>query len=67
MKIHFNKVTWYSKLAAVIVFVGTFALAFYLGVQYGSVGNNNYRGYPMMRSFRNNGQYPSTNVMYRNR
>lgn len=31
MKIEWNKVTWYSKLAAVIVFVGTFVLAFWLG------------------------------------
>jgi len=34
MKIEWNKVTWYSKLAAVIIYVGTFALAFYLGRMY---------------------------------
>ncbi len=31
-KIEWNKVTWYSKLAAVIVFVATFVVAFNLGV-----------------------------------
>ncbi len=34
MKIEWNRVTWYSKLLAVIVFVGVFVLAFYLGRQY---------------------------------
>lgn len=32
MKVEWNRVTWYSKLAAVIVFVGTFAVAFWLGM-----------------------------------
>lgn len=32
MKIEWNTVTWYSKLVAVLVFVATFAIAFYLGV-----------------------------------
>jgi membrane-bound inhibitor of C-type lysozyme len=40
MKIQFNKVTWYSKLAAVILFVLTFILAFHLGKQFGSIGND---------------------------
>ncbi|HEY5587408.1 MAG TPA: hypothetical protein VIK86_00470 [Candidatus Paceibacterota bacterium] len=31
MKIEWNKVTWYSKLIAVIVFVITFYVGFYLG------------------------------------
>ena len=31
-KIEWNKVTWYSKLAAVVVFLGTFLIAFNLGV-----------------------------------
>lgn len=31
MTIEWNRVTWYSKLAAVIVFVGTFFLGFWLG------------------------------------
>ncbi|MFA5013045.1 MAG: MliC family protein [Candidatus Paceibacterota bacterium] len=31
MKIEWNKVTWYSRVAAIIIYVGTFALAFYLG------------------------------------
>ena len=34
MKIQWNKVTWYSKVAALIIYVGTFALAFYLGRMY---------------------------------
>lgn len=32
MKIEWNRVTWYSKIAAVILFVGTFVLAFNLGI-----------------------------------
>jgi hypothetical protein len=36
MKIEWNRVTWYSKVAAVIIYVGTFAIAFYLGQMYGS-------------------------------
>ncbi|HQT83083.1 MAG TPA: hypothetical protein PLW99_02965 [Candidatus Paceibacterota bacterium] len=32
MKIEWNKVTWYSKLAAVIVFLATFLIAFDLGI-----------------------------------
>ncbi len=31
-KIEWNRVTWYSKLAAVVVFLGTFLVAFNLGV-----------------------------------
>ncbi len=34
MKIEWNRVTWYSKLMAVIVFLATFALAFKLGMAY---------------------------------
>ena len=33
MIIEWNKVTWYSKLAAVIIFVGVFFLGFWLGTQ----------------------------------
>lgn len=33
MKIEWNRVTWYSKLIAVIVFVGTFFVGFWLGMQ----------------------------------
>ena len=36
MHIEWNKVTWYSKLAAVIIFVATFFIGFYLGRQYES-------------------------------
>jgi len=35
MKIEFNKVTWYSKLLALLVFIGSFLLAFYLGQKCG--------------------------------
>ena len=31
MTIEWNRVTWYSKLTAVVLFVGTFVLAFWLG------------------------------------
>jgi hypothetical protein len=31
MKIEWNKVTWYSKVAAIVVGVGIFFLGFYLG------------------------------------
>jgi hypothetical protein len=34
MKIRWNKVTWYSKLAAVIIFGLTFVLGLLLGMQY---------------------------------
>ncbi len=40
MKIEWNKVTWYSKLIAVIFFVMTFALAFYFGVEYEKAWRN---------------------------
>lgn len=33
MNIEWNKVTWYSKIAAVLVFVGTFFLGYCLGTQ----------------------------------
>ena len=32
MAIEWNKVTWYSKLAAVVVFLATFLIAFDLGI-----------------------------------
>ena len=32
MAIEWNKVTWYSKLAAVVVFLATFLIAFNLGI-----------------------------------
>jgi hypothetical protein len=36
MKIKFNEVTWYSKLAAIIFFAIVFpALSFYIGKEYG--------------------------------
>ena len=36
--IKFNEVTWYSKLAAIIFFIGVFpALCFYIGNRYGEV------------------------------
>lgn len=37
MAIQWNKVTWYSKLLAVLVFIATFAIAFWLGMQYAAV------------------------------
>ncbi len=39
MTIEWNRVTWYSKLLAVIIFVGTFALAFSLGREYETLQN----------------------------
>jgi hypothetical protein len=36
-KIQWNRVTWYSKAAAVAVFLATFALAFWLGMQWQAV------------------------------
>lgn len=39
-KIQWNKVTWYSKVVAVVIFVATFFLGFYLGIQ--SERANNY-------------------------
>ncbi len=40
-KIEWNKVTWYSKLAAVIVFVATFFIAFNLGILWEKVSIEN--------------------------
>lgn len=37
MNIEWNKVTWYSKLLAVILFLATFGIAFKLGVLYKEV------------------------------
>jgi hypothetical protein len=38
MKIIWNKVTWYSKLAALILFLIVIpCLTFYIGVKYGEV------------------------------
>lgn len=37
MKIEWNRVTWYSKLAAVAVFLATFGIAFVLGILYEQV------------------------------
>mgnify|MGYP001218892708 CR=1 FL=1 len=37
MKIKFNEVTWYSKLVAIIVFLCVFAIAFYLGKEFGKL------------------------------
>lgn len=34
MKIQWNKVTWYSKIAAVVLGIGIFALGIYVGVLY---------------------------------
>lgn len=34
MPIEFNKVTWYSKLLAIIVFIAVFVVAFYIGRKY---------------------------------
>lgn len=33
-KIEFRKVTWYSKLLAIIIYVATLFLGFYLGMRY---------------------------------
>ena len=33
MKIEWNKVTWYSKLLAVLLFIATFYIGFWLGTQ----------------------------------
>ena len=38
MKIEWNRVTWYSKLAAAVVFLATFLVAFNLGVLYEKTG-----------------------------
>lgn len=37
MQIEWNKVTWYSKTFTVVVFIGSFFLAFYLGQEYGEL------------------------------
>ena len=42
MKIHWNKVTWYSKLLAVIIFVATFYVGFIFGNQNGKIIGLNF-------------------------
>jgi hypothetical protein len=37
MKIEWNKVTWYSKLLALALFVALPFIGFYYGVQYGKI------------------------------
>lgn len=37
MKIEFNKVTWYSIALAIVLYVGTFFIAFGLGMWFGIV------------------------------
>lgn len=37
MSIEWNKVTWYSKIIAVIIFFGIYAVGFYVGNVYGKV------------------------------
>ena len=37
MEIKWNQVTWYSTLLAVILYVGTFTLGFYLGEKKGEL------------------------------
>lgn len=37
MTIEWNRVTWYSKLFAVVVFVAVFVIAFYFGQEYASI------------------------------
>lgn len=39
MKIEWNKVTWYSKLAAVILALAIFTLGFYFGKEFEKVKN----------------------------
>lgn len=34
MQIEWNRVTWLSQIVAIVMFVGVFALGFYLGQQY---------------------------------
>ena len=34
MPIQWNKVTWYSKLLAIIVYVFTLGMGIYIGIQY---------------------------------
>jgi hypothetical protein len=34
MKVEFNKITWYSKLIALILFITLPFIGFYLGMQY---------------------------------
>jgi hypothetical protein len=50
MKIEWNKVTWYSKLLAIIIFVLTFYVGFILGNQNGGKNNTNY----VLNNYQNN-------------
>lgn len=37
MKIQWNKVTWYSMMLAIVLYVGVFCIAFYLGQRSGEL------------------------------
>ena len=39
MKIEWNKVTWYSSLFAVILYLAVFYIGFYFGTEYAKVTN----------------------------
>jgi hypothetical protein len=40
MSIEWNRVTWYSKVAAIILGVGIFLLGFYLGREFGKLSTS---------------------------
>ena len=46
--IEWHKVTWYSKLLAVVVFLLTFAIAFHLGRAWERAYPSDWNGHPMM-------------------
>lgn len=46
MTIEFNKVTWYSNIVAIIIFVATFYVGYYLGGQAEKVKQNRDSNYP---------------------
>ena len=47
MTIQWNRVTWYSKLLAIIIFVGTFAIAFCLGASWQRAQTDNAAAEPV--------------------
>ena len=63
MTVEWNRVTWYSKLLAVIFFVLTFSFAFYLGVQYEKVWQlNNTPAYGTDSTGGEYGEIPDTST-----
>jgi hypothetical protein len=67
MKIEWNKVTWYSKLCAVVVFLLTLLLGSYIGAQYGELEAEQSQQAEQNQQISNPPAPPSVGLVYTNR